>query len=47
MTKPNTYANKICAAWQKSIAAIFEVGDLLIAARKKLPHGQFETNGGQ
>ena len=28
MTKPNTYANKICAAWQKPIAAIFEVGEL-------------------
>jgi hypothetical protein len=36
------WARKIRAAWHKSVAAIFEVGDLLVAAKKKLPHGQFE-----
>jgi hypothetical protein len=36
------WAKKIRAAWHRSVAAIFEVGDLLVAAKKKLPHGQFE-----
>jgi hypothetical protein len=41
-TKQTNWATRIRAAWQKSVAAIFEVGDLLIAAKKKMPHGQFE-----
>jgi hypothetical protein len=41
MTK-ETWASKITAAWQKSVAAIFEAGDLLIAAKDELAHGEFE-----
>jgi hypothetical protein len=40
MTK-KTWASKITAAWQKSVAAIFEAGDLLIAAKDELAHGEF------
>jgi hypothetical protein len=36
------WAQKIRVAWQKSLDAIFAVGDLLLAANKLLPHGQFE-----
>ena len=43
MTKISAWEKKIRAAWQKSIAAIFEVGDLLIAAKQELPHGQFQA----
>ena len=43
MTKVSAWEKKIRVAWQKSIAAIFEVGDLLIAAKQELPHGQFEA----
>ena len=39
----DAWANKIRIAWQKSVAAIFETGDLLLAAKKKLPRGQFES----
>ena len=42
MAAKNEWATKICAAWQKSVAAIFDVGDLLVAARNAQPHGTFE-----
>ena len=35
------WAAKISAAWRKSIEAIFEVGDLLIVAKKEIGHGQW------
>src|SRR5215470_5679942 len=35
------YAQKITAAWQRSINAIFETGRLLIEAKAKLKHGEF------
>jgi hypothetical protein len=41
-SKKADWAGKIRAAWQKSVAAIFEVGDLLSAAKAALPHGRFE-----
>jgi hypothetical protein len=37
----NSWAGKITAAWRKSAAAIIETGELLLAAKAKLP-GQFE-----
>jgi hypothetical protein len=36
------WARKIKGAWQKSVDAIFEAGDLLREAKKKLGHGKFE-----
>jgi hypothetical protein len=36
------WITKISAAWQKSLDAIFQVGDLLLAAKKDIPHGEFE-----
>jgi hypothetical protein len=42
MTSMKQYALKITKAWQKSIDAIFECGDLLIEAKAKLKHGEFE-----
>jgi len=36
------YARKITNAWQKSIDSIFECGDLLIEAKGKLKHGEFQ-----
>ena len=42
MAAKNEWATKICAAWQKSIAGIFEAGDLLCAAKDAQPHGTFE-----
>jgi hypothetical protein len=38
----NDWARQISVAWQKSVAAIFETGDLLHAAKAALKHGQFE-----
>jgi hypothetical protein len=38
-----TFAEKIRAAYGRSVASIFEIGDLLIAARERLPHGEFEA----
>jgi hypothetical protein len=35
------WAAEIRAAWQKTVDGIFEVGDLLIAARAGLDHGEF------
>ncbi len=35
------WAAKITAAWRKSLEAIFEVGDLLIAAKAEIGHGQW------
>ena len=37
----NQWAASIIAAWQKSVAGIFEVGRLLIGAKDALPHGQW------
>jgi hypothetical protein len=37
-----SWATKIRAAWQNPLATIFEVGDLLVAAKAELPSGQFE-----
>lgn len=39
--KRNDFSEQITIAWQKSIAAIFECGRLLIAAKDKLGHGEF------
>jgi hypothetical protein len=36
------WANKIKGAWQKTVDAIIEAGDLLCEAKKKLSHGKFE-----
>jgi phage N-6-adenine-methyltransferase len=36
------WAERITAAWNKSREAIFEVGQLLLAAKDELPHGSFE-----
>ena len=36
------WARTIKGAWQKSVTAIFEAGDLLREAKKKLRHGKFE-----
>jgi hypothetical protein len=38
----NIWARKITAAWQQTVRGIFAVGDLLLAAREKLPRDQFE-----
>jgi hypothetical protein len=43
MAKVSAWEKKIRVAWQKSRDAIFEVGDLLIAAKQELPHGQFQA----
>jgi hypothetical protein len=43
MAAKTDWAGKIRVAWQKSVAAIFEVGDLLNAAKKTVPRGQFTT----
>jgi hypothetical protein len=37
------FRTKIIAAWNKSVDGIFEIGDLLIAARAKLTDLEFET----
>jgi hypothetical protein len=37
------YAERIAACWRKSVEAIFEVGRLLVAAKERLEHGQFEA----
>jgi hypothetical protein len=37
------WAAQINAAWRKSVAAIFETGRILIAAKASLEHGQWET----
>jgi N6-adenosine-specific RNA methylase IME4 len=37
------WASKINAAWRKSVAAIFETGRLLIAAKASLEHGSWEA----
>jgi hypothetical protein len=43
MATKSDWAARIKAAWQKSVDGIFETGRLLIAAKAKLPHGQFEA----
>jgi hypothetical protein len=35
------FAKRITIAWQKTVQSILEVGRLLLAAKKKLPHGDF------
>jgi N6-adenosine-specific RNA methylase IME4 len=40
---PVEYAQRIRAAWQNSVAAIFEVGRLLTHAKAGLAHGEFEA----
>jgi hypothetical protein len=35
------FAKRITTAWQKTVKSILEVGHLLLAAKKKLPHGAF------
>jgi hypothetical protein len=40
-TEITSWVGRITTAWQKSIDAVFETGDLLIAAKAKLPHGKF------
>jgi hypothetical protein len=42
MTSTKHYAVKINKAWQQSIDSIFECGDLLIDAKAKLAHGEFQ-----
>jgi Protein of unknown function (DUF3102) len=42
-TIPNSWAAKIRAAWQSSINGIIECGQLLIAAKAELGHGEFEV----
>jgi len=37
------WAEKICAAWQKTTASIIETGQLLVEAQSQLPHGSWET----
>lgn len=39
----NPYPARIEAAWNKSRDGIFEVGRLLIEAKTKLPHGEYEA----
>src|SRR5688572_28218789 len=39
----HSWTAKICAAWQKSLSAIIECGQLLMAARADLPHGDFQS----
>jgi hypothetical protein len=42
MTTPQSdFAKRITVAWQKTVKSILEVGHLLLAAKKKLPHGDF------
>jgi hypothetical protein len=41
-TSTKTWARKITSAWQKSVDAIFQCGGLLIAAKGKLKHGEFQ-----
>jgi len=36
------WSSRICAAWQKSVEGIIEVGRLLIEAKAELAHGSFE-----
>jgi DUF3102 family protein len=36
-----TWAAKINATWSRAIGYFFETGDLLVAAKKELPHGEF------
>ena len=42
MTTTKQWAKQITIAWQKSIDGIFECGRLLIAAKTKLKHGEFQ-----
>ncbi len=37
------FAERIARCWRKSLDAIFEVGRLLIMAKERLPHGEFEA----
>src|SRR5207249_4942233 len=39
----NPWTGKICAAWQKSFEGLLECGQLLITAKTKLPHGEFQN----
>jgi hypothetical protein len=41
-TTAKGFAKKICAAWQSSLRGILECGRLLVAAKQRLKHGQFE-----
>lgn len=36
------FAKEINAAYRRSVESILEIGDLLIAAKEKLPHGEYE-----
>src|SRR5262249_47977571 len=42
MASTKQYGLKIANAWRKGIDSIFECGDLLIEARAKLKHGEFQ-----
>lgn len=37
------WAARISTAWNKSVQAIFEVGEHLMAAKRELPHGEYEA----
>jgi hypothetical protein len=43
------FINRITSKWQKTVQSVLEVGHLLLAAKAKLPHGDFipmvETGG--
>jgi hypothetical protein len=41
-TTAKGFAKKICAAWQSSLRGILECGRLLVAAKQRLKHGQFQ-----
>src|SRR5437899_2819269 len=35
------WSTKINTAWRRAVEDFFEAGDLLLAAKKELPHGEF------
>jgi hypothetical protein len=41
-TTAKGFAKKIRAAWQSSLRGILDCGRLLVAAKQRLKHGQFE-----
>ena len=41
MPRADEWADRICRQLGKSVEAIIEVGRLLVAAKAKLPHGEF------
>lgn len=38
-----TYVREINAAWQMGVQSVLETGRLLIEAKKRLPHGEYEA----